>query len=180
MNELDIRFVPQDSKLYPELTQRIDALDRLAFAGQADPEGAEGIEWASDGEYTELGFIDGQLVSQLFLLKREIRVGRQQTLVAGVGGVATHPNVQRRGLGLQLMNAATPFMRDIMDVPFGLLVCAPETQPFYVKAGWVFVAPELVYTQGGHDRTLPASVMIIKLKDQDWPAGRIHLCGAPW
>jgi GNAT superfamily N-acetyltransferase len=174
-----IRFIPEGALITPELKRQIEDVDHQAFSIYP-PEDTNGIQWASEDEYWELGFLDGVLVSQLCLLRREIKVADQKLWVAGVGAVATLPTYQRRGLGSELMLACNQFMRDTMQVPFGLLVCGPDKQSFYEKAGWKFAASEMIITQNGEDRIFPTIVMVICLTDQPWPAGAIHLCGKPW
>jgi GNAT superfamily N-acetyltransferase len=175
MSPLTIEFIRQD-QLSAELDQEIDALDHLAFPGEDHD---LGIEWALQ-EWMALGFLDGKLVTQLCLLKREILIGGGEAWVAGVGGVATHPGWQRRGLASTLLRAAETFMRDEIRAPFGLLVCADETQPVYQRCGWRTVAKSLNFTQNGQSLPLHTCVMILSLAEQAWPPGEIDLCGLPW
>lgn len=179
MTMLEIRFLPVD-QVSPELDRAIDTLDHLAFAGQTDddPEFAS-IEWGSP-EWMVLGLLHGELVSQLCLHKREISVGAQRVWVAGVGGVATHPAWLRRGFASQVLRATETFMRDELKVPFGLLVCADETQPVYARCGWHTISQALVFIQDGQPRILETCVMILPLTGQPWPTGEINLLGLPW
>jgi GNAT superfamily N-acetyltransferase len=175
MNQLKIEFIPE-TQVPPELNQHIDALDHLAFSGEdGDPD----VQWAAH-DWMALGWLDGELVSQLCLLKREIRIGTGRVWIAGVGGVATHPQRQKQGLASQLMRASETFMRDEIRVPFGLLVCADETRPFYEKNDWKFVADEVIFIQNDEQKKLKTCVMILLLSDQSWPPGKIDLCGLPW
>lgn len=179
MTQLRIEFHPAQ-QVSAELEHRLETLDRLAFAGEnnGDPEFAS-IEWGSP-DWMVLGFLEGELVSQLCLHKREITVGPQRIWVAGIGGVATHPNWLRRGFASQVLRASEVFMRETLKVPFGLLVCADETQPVYARCGWQTVAKSLIFTQNDQRRTLETSVMIFSLSGQPWPDGEINLRGLPW
>lgn len=180
MTDLDVRLIPH-AELTPELQGDIDALDHIAFAGDDgddDPEFSS-IKWASP-EWMALGFLHGELVTQLCLPKREIIVGAEKIWVAGVGGMATHPKHQHMGYGSTLLAATESFMRDRMQVPFGLLICADETRPFYEFARWQFAADALYFRQENQRRRLTTCVMILPLEDRAWPAGEIDLCGAPW
>jgi GNAT superfamily N-acetyltransferase len=182
MTDLAIRILSVKD-ISPGLGHRIDALDHLAFsgsddAGSPDPE-FDSIEWSSP-DWLVLGFVGSELVCQLCLLEREITAGGEQVRVAGVGGVATHPGWQRCGLASQLLRAAETFMRDKMQVPFGLLVCAEATQPVYAHCGWQTVAGSLLFVQDGRRRTLETCVMILPLAGRPWPAGEIDLLGLPW
>lgn len=161
------------------LQAQIDELDHLAFSGEVHDADFNTIQWASH-DWMALGSLDGELATQFCLLKREIRVGEQPVWVAGVGGVATHPSWRRRGLASQLLRAAEIFMRETLKVPFGLLICADETQPVYARCGWQTIAHSLVFIQNGQPRHLPTCVMCLPLTGQPWPVGEIDLCGLPW
>lgn len=176
VNSLQMEFVrasqvPQDDQ------KIIDRLDRLAFAGKDTEEDSN--EWA-ESDWMVLGRVDGEIVTQLGLLKREIRVGAVRMSVGGVGGVASHPAWQRRGLSSALMRAAAQFMQTELNVPFGLLVCENESQPFYVRLGWKTVAAELWFTENIKRRLLQTAVMGLPLSNYEWPEGEIDLCGLPW
>jgi len=178
MAQLKIEFLPE-SLVKPELNRRIDALDHLAFSNIVSEAQVSGIDWSSH-DWMELGWLDDELISQLCLLKREISVGAERVWVAGIGGVATHPRWQRQGLASQLMRAAEKYMHAEIGVPFGLLVCADETRPFYEKNAWKLVASELAFIQNNEPRMLKTCVMVLPLSDQPWPSGKINLCGLPW
>jgi len=180
MTDLQIRFIPH-AELTPELQNKIDALDKLAFAGDTiddDPEFSK-IQWASP-DWMALGFLNGELVTQLCLPKREIMVDDEKIWVAGIGGMATHPDHQHKGYGSALLAATESFMRDELHVPFGLLICADSTRPFYEFSRWQFAADLLYYQQDYRRWSLRTSVMILPLINQTWPVGEIDLCGLPW
>jgi GNAT superfamily N-acetyltransferase len=173
---LQVEFI-RSSQVAPAIQEIIDRLDQLAFAGENAEENPNG--WA-DSDWMVLGRLDGEIVTQLGLLKREIGVGAARIPVGGVGGVATLPAWQRRGLSTALMRAAARFMQVELNVPFGLLVCADETQPFYARLGWKTVATELWFTENGKRQSLETAVMVLLLSEQEWPEGEIDLCGLPW
>lgn len=180
MNNLRVRFI-YHQEISPELRIEIEELDRLAFAGDdidSDPEFAS-IQWATP-DWMALGFLHEELVTQLSMPKREIMVGSERVWVAGIGGMATHPNHHHKGYGSALLKATEIFMRDELQFPFGLLICADETQPFYELAHWEHVTDLLYYHQDDQRRKMRTSVMTLQLKNQAWPAGEIDLCGAPW
>ena len=166
----------QSSQVPPATQEIIDRLDHLAFAGDVD----EGINEWSGSEWMILGRVDDEIVSQLGVLKRDILVGGVRLAVGGVGGVATLPAWQRHGLATALMRAAARFLQEEVKVPFGLLVCGDDTQPFYARLGWKTVATGLWVTQAEKSRLLQTAVMVLPLVDYDWPQGKIDLCGLPW
>jgi aminoglycoside 2'-N-acetyltransferase I len=173
---LQIEFIRSD-QVTPGTQESIDRLDHLAFAGEHSEE--EPNEWA-DSDWMGLGRVDGELVTQLCLLKREIRVGDLRLEVGGIGGVATLPAWQRRGMSSVLMGAAAQFMQEEIKVTFGLLVCAEETQPFYARLGWKTVAKECWFSGKKELQCMQTVVMIIPLSKEIWPEGKINLCGLPW
>ena len=156
---VQIEFV-RASQVSPEIQKIIDQVDQPAFDGEAPEENTN--EWASS-DWMVLGRVDGEIVTQLGLLKREIRVGDVPVFVGGVGGVVTHPAWQRHGLSSALMRAAAEFMQTKLNVPFGLLVCGNKTQPFYAHLGWQTVADELLFTENEKRQPLQTAVMILSL-----------------
>jgi predicted acetyltransferase len=180
MTALQIRYIP-DSELTSDQHKEIDALDKLAFAGESEQDHPElaGITWATH-DWMALGFLGDELVTQLALPIREISVGAEKIRIAGVGGVATHPKFQHKGYASVLLSATQTFMRDKIRVPFGLLICAGKLQRFYERAGWQFVADVLYFLQDNQRRVLHTCVMILPLSKLAWPTGEIDLCGSPW
>ncbi len=152
MTDLRVHFI-RHQEISPELRIKIEELDQLAFAGNDiddDPEFAS-IRWATP-DWMALGFLHEELVTQLSIPKREIMVGAEKIWVAGIGGMATHPKHHRKGYGSALLAATEHFMRDELQVPFGLLICADATQPFYELARWQRVADMLYYHQDDQRR----------------------------
>ncbi|MGE5463982.1 MAG: GNAT family N-acetyltransferase [Syntrophothermus sp.] len=180
MTELDVRFLPH-ADLSPGLRSEFDTLDRLAFAQNEEEEDPDfpPIQWATP-DWVALGYLQDRLVTQLCLLWREITVATEKILVAGLGGMATHPQFQHQGLGSALLAATASFMRDTIQVPFGLLICADETARFYQLSHWQIAADHLYYTQDHERRMLKPCVMILQLTVRPWPAGEIDLCGLLW
>jgi nodulation protein A len=180
MTDLEICFVPH-ADLTPELQQEFDTLDRLAFGEitfEEDPDFPP-IQWATP-DWMGLGFLQGRLVTQLCIPKREIMVGSEKVWVAGLGGMATHPKYQHQGLGSALLAATETFMQETVKVPFGLLICADKVRPFYELSRWQFAADHLFFTQDQQRRLMNPSVMVLPLTDRSWPEGDIDLCGLPW
>jgi GNAT superfamily N-acetyltransferase len=94
--------------------------------------------------------------------------------------MATHPEYQHRGLGSALLAATETFMRDSLQVPFGLLICADATCPFYERSQWRIAADFLYFWQDQQRRELKTCVMVLSLTDYPWPAGEIDVCGLLW
>ena len=180
MTDLEFKFLSK-ANLTPDLQDESDRLDRLTFAGSGTegmPEFA-GMRWAVP-DWMGLGFLHTALVTQVFLPVREICVGGETLRVAGVGGMATHPDHQHQGHGSALLKATEDFMRAELRVPFGLLICADATRPFYERARWQVAADALTHEQDGKRQVLKTCVMILPLTSREWLSGEIDLCGLPW
>jgi predicted acetyltransferase len=164
-------------KAVEELTetekQMTTEVDRLSFTDEQND-----IEWG-DSQWLVMGFIDGFIVTQIGILKREVDVGGQKLSVGGVGGVATHPDHRRRGYAGQLLRASEQLMREL-DLPFGVLVCGEERMPYYASFGWQKIDNKTIFQNQGKDRELDGIMMILPLKDQAWPGGVLNLNGKPW
>jgi predicted acetyltransferase len=164
-------------KAVEELTeaekQMTTEVDRLSFTDEQND-----IEWG-DSQWLVMGFIDGSIVSQIGILKREVDVGGQKLSVGGVGGVATHPDHRRRGYAGQLLRASEQLLREL-DLQFGVLVCGEERMPYYASFGWQKIDNKTIFQNQGKDRELDGIMMILPLKDQPWPGGLLNLNGKPW
>jgi predicted acetyltransferase len=177
---LQIKILSND-QISHELEKQIDELDHLAYSSIKQPEDPEysQIVWAAH-RWMVLGFINDVLVTQLCLLKREILAGAEHVWVAGLGGVATDPQWQRHGFALQILREAEKFMQDVIQVPFGLLICDQEIQSHYTRCGWLKAAQSLRYSQSDQSHVLNTNVMILPLTNKVWSSGDVDLCGSPW
>src|SRR5512138_2782218 len=103
MTNLNVHFIPFP-EMTPELQSQFDMLDHLAFDGIEDDPELSTIHWA-EPDWMAMGFLNGQVVTQLCIPKRQITVGSDQVWVAGIGGMSTHPEFQHQGLGSTLLAA---------------------------------------------------------------------------
>lgn len=162
-----------------ELTEmendQIDEAASLAYAGLPAPDYC----W-SDSEWFVLGKLEGKVVSLFGILCRDVLVGGNTVRLAGVGGVATHPDYQKKGFAGQLLERGAIFMRDQLQVPFGLLVCSEERTAYYAKFGWQPMNAPLYFTCRGERLLLDSPVMILPFLDDPWQEGEVDLQGGPW
>ncbi len=168
-------IIKRSAEMTAEENTQVDAVSGLAYAGQ----GPNDIDWCSS-DWMVMAKRDGQVVSLLSVVKREILAGTQHVLVGGIGGVATHPDFQRQGLAGDVLRAAAALIRDELGAPFGLLVCHPRLLHYYGKYGWQRVSGPMQFDWRGQKRTWHEETMILPLVNQPWPAGIIDLCGLPW
>jgi aminoglycoside 2'-N-acetyltransferase I len=154
--------------------QRVDEIDRLSFhSNENDP------EWALP-QWLLLGTCDQLQVAQVGILIRDIQVGDETIRVAGIGGVATHPDWRRNGYAHRLMVEAARVSREQLGASFGLLDCEPARIPFYSRLGWQVVTARVWIDQRGVRQLFTDPIMILPLGQRTWPEGTVDLLGDPW
>lgn len=173
MEELRWKF-NQKVELSQEDAAASTRLDTVAFEGIDD-----GLEWAPS-EWLLRGFAGEELVTQLAILDRQIKVGEQQVRVGGIGGVATDPRWRKRGFAEKSMIEAARLMRDEFKVEFGMLFCLDDMLAYYSRLGWQQIFTPVRIEQRGGTMVLPLYAMVIPLTGRDWPLGAVDLCGLPW
>jgi aminoglycoside 2'-N-acetyltransferase I len=123
---------------------------------------------------------DGRVVGHVGLLEESVLAGGTKVRVCGVGGVVTRPEAQQRGHAGRAMRRAEQFMRDETDAEFGMLYCRDELIPFYAALGWQLVEGENEFGQPAGPVRSPFNVMVLPLRERQWPAGRVVVAGLPW
>ncbi len=98
-----------------------------------------GRSWCSERpELRLIGTDDddgGAPVAHLAVLRRFVRVGETEVLVADTGLVAVDPSRQGTGLGLALLAEGARVFADLA-VPFGFLTTGADRAGFYERGGW--------------------------------------------
>ncbi len=109
------------------------------------------------------------IVSCLTLVPTRLRVGGVPVAAAGVAGVATRPDLQRRGHAHALLRATVPALWKEMGCPLSLL--HPLSAPFYRRLGWEDA------TRAARWVAVPAALpphpeaaFVRPARDDDWPA----------
>ncbi|KQR63773.1 GNAT family N-acetyltransferase [Frigoribacterium sp. Leaf172] len=80
--------------------------------------------------------VDDVVVAHAGLRRQFVAVGTTDLLVAAVGMVAVSPDVQKTGLGAELLRHVDTALTDLR-VPFGVLETGEAVQGFYRSAGWL-------------------------------------------
>ncbi|MCD2496885.1 GNAT family N-acetyltransferase [Microbacterium nymphoidis] len=129
--------------------------------------------------------VDGRAVGHVGWARREIVVGTQTVVIAGVGGVLIAEGARGRHLGFDLMREAERTMRAHGGIDFGYLGCREDVVPFYAACGWTRVhaaersigrAGELVADPPGQ----PILIFPLCEPTESWPEGEIDLRGRAW
>jgi predicted acetyltransferase len=138
-----------------------------------------GTKWAN-ADWTVMVWEDEDLVTNIHIIERTIRVGDQKVKLGGIGNVATKVEWRKRGYAAEALKAAVDFLHDPQKVDFGLMIATEKMIPSYEKRGWKVVAQSMLIEQPEGMQTFRIPVMALPVLKQDWPEGEIDLCGLPW
>lgn len=114
--------------------------------------------------------VPGQgLVSCLTVVPTLLRVGGVPVPAAGIAGVATRPDRQRRGHAGALLRATLPALWDEMGCPLSLL--HPLSAPFYRRLGWAYAtrAARWAAAPAALPRS-PEAASVRPARGEDWAA----------
>ena len=127
-----------------------------------------------------LSYEQNRLMSNVSVLKHEIKVGEQNVLVGGIASVATVPAGQKKGYASALVKHATEFLFDEFKVDACLLFCLDRLVPFYARLGYHNLSVPILIEQPQGRVASPMNVMINPRGDFVWPAGSVDLQSQPW
>lgn len=131
-----------------------------------------------------IAYNDDAIVGHVGWARREITVGEQVVVVAGVGGVLVSDGARGFRLGARLMSEAATSMQDATGIDFGYLGCREEVAPFYQFCGWTRVsAAERSIDRAGLPTTdSPGQPIFVLPMDPstEWPNGDVDLQGRAW
>jgi aminoglycoside 2'-N-acetyltransferase I len=171
---IDVRLVAE-----PDLTPEDDAAIRELLAAACP-----GRRWASRPDLRLLLIRDARLVGHLAIERRVIEVGSADVAIAGIGDVAVLPDLQRQGLGRQLIDELLRVLLTDLPVSFGYLTAGPADAGFYRAVGLTRVDVTVRYKdpeRGTWDVADPLNfVLPAGSPIAAWPPGPIDLRGTPW
>ena len=175
-------IIQTTASMTKDLQHEIDYLDYLAFAINDDKE-EDFNNWAIASTWYVMGRLGGVLVSQIGIVDRTVQVGGQSLLIAGVGGVATHPQFQRRGFTGVLLQTAQEQMRqrgpgDRYD--FAMLFCSDHMVRYYTKRGFSEVPNPVHILEAGKWILFEDHRMVLPLSGKPWPEGEVDVSGRSW
>lgn len=132
-----------------------------------------------------LAYVEEKLVGHMGSQLRFIKVGDQECLVAGIGGVLIAPEFRGLGLATSMMQKLTNHNRDDLQASFSYLGCRLEVVPFYEACGFHRIEREECWIDrvtGAVRSEFSSTIMIASGRD-DWtvfPDGKINLLGRTW
>jgi predicted acetyltransferase len=161
------------------LENEINYLDYLAFAINDDKE-EDFNDWAMSSTWYVMGRLGGRLVSQIGIVDRTVHVGEQSLSIAGVGGVATHPQFRRRGFTDVLLQTAVEQMRQHHAYDFAMLFCSDHMVHYYTQRGFSQVPNPVHILQSGQWILFEDHRMVMPLSGKPWPEGEVDVNGRSW
>jgi predicted acetyltransferase len=138
-----------------------------------------GTKWAP-ADWTVMVWEDQDLVTNVHIVERTVKVGDQKVRLGGIGNVATKVEWRKRGYARSALSTAQQFLHDPLKVDFGMMIATEQMVPRYLKLGWSVAARSMLIDQPDGRTTLNYPVMTLPICRQDWPEGDIDLCGLPW
>lgn len=153
-----------------------------AIFGAVDPAArpmfADRRSWAGARPELRLIVRDEQgIAGHIGFLRRFLRIGAIDQLVAELGLVAVRADRQGDGLGRKLLADADAVLADLA-VPFGFLGCKPDAAGFYQRNGWVRIAAAARHPEN-HAMwrvATPDEVLFVRpitTEADTWPAGAV-------
>ncbi len=138
------------------------------------------FSWAPP-QWSVLLWDDGELVSRVGLLVREIVHDGVTKRIGGIGGVMTHPEKQGRGYAGRAMREAAARFDGELNAAFALLFCRPHLVEFYKRLTWK-PFPGRVYVEQSQGRVEFSAngAMVLDVKENAPVHGEIDLNGLPW
>jgi len=175
----------EEADLKPQDHERISSLLVAAFPQHVNTFSQKSY-WGSMPEYRLLlENPSGELLAHLEFGLRTIGVGPQESKIAGIGAVATRPDVQGQHLGRALFKHLHSLLLERFGVDFGYLGCREAVVGFYQKVGFVRFDQTVLElnpdTGEWQESTYPNMVLPVCEPLEAWPGtGRVDLRGMPW
>jgi aminoglycoside 2'-N-acetyltransferase I len=138
-----------------------------------------GTTWARP-DWAVMVWEDNDMVSNVHIIVRMAKVGDTSVKLGGIGNIATKVEWRNRGYASAALKVAQDFLRNPLQVDFGLMIATEERVPHYEKVGWRVVAKTMMIDQPDGKMAFNIPIMILPVLKQDWPDGTIDLCGLPW
>lgn len=136
------------------------------------------LQWRGT-DYHVVGYVDGEPVTHVGIVKHSVSVGASSRVVGGVGAVVTVPRRQKKGLAQMCLRRAGEYMRSDLNVAFGFLFCPERLVHFYAAGGWRKLNEKVIVNQPGGTIVAPLCSMVLEFSER-WPEGPVNLESLPW
>lgn len=132
-------------------------------------------------QWSALVWDEGELVSRVGLLTREIISNGETKLIGGIGVVLTHPEKQNKGQTSEAMREAAKILNEEWKVSFALLFCTSRLVEFYKRLGWKpFRGNIYVEQRKGRTEFTGNHSMVLDVREPAPLEGSLDLKGYPW
>jgi predicted acetyltransferase len=138
-----------------------------------------GTKWARP-DWAVMVWEDEDLVSNVHIIVREALVGDQVVRLGGIGNIATKVEWRKRGYASDALRVAVDFLKEPLQVDFGLMIATENMVGRYAKTGWRQVAGAMMIEQPQGRQAFSIPVLVLPVMKTDWPQGMIDLQGLPW
>jgi len=171
----------EEADMTPETDAAIKRLLCACFPPDVDAFSKSRHWHGSAPAYTVLQRDANDVVGQVGVVLRTVRVGDRQVDIAGIQSLAVDPDLQGSMLAWALMRRC---MREAKSrgVPFGILFCVPELETLYAAMRWQTVEVNVTMAFEGRHQPIPGKniCMVLDLGGGEWPQGDIDLQGPDW
>ena len=139
------------------------------------------VTWASP-QWSVLVWDEGELVSRVGLVVREIIGNGETKSIGGIGGVMTHPERQSKGYASEAMHEAVRVFDEEFKVAYALLFCGSRLIEFYKRLGWKPFEGSVYVEQPrkGRIEFSANNAMLLDVKEPAPLNGTLDLNGLPW
>lgn len=127
-----------------------------------------------------VAYAEGEPVAHAGALRHDVLVDGRSVPVGGLGGVITVLEYRNRGLAQLVVEDAVALMAGELGADFGFLFCLPPLVPFYRRMGWQELTSSVLVDQPGGEIESPVCSMVLPLKGEPWPQGRVRIQSLPW
>ena len=136
--------------------------------------------WASP-QWSVFLWDEGELVSRIGLIVREVVSNGGAKSIGGVGGVMTHPEKQGKGYASHAMREAARLFAEELQVAFALLFCRPHLVEFYKRFQWgTYQGLVFVEQPQGKIEFSANGAMVLTVVEEAPLQGVLDLKGLPW
>lgn len=159
----------------------VEALSAIVYTPEMLAHGEfHDVAW-SQAESWVLAYRGDMLVSSAGIHRRTGAVHGEPALIAGIGGVKTHPDHQGQGLASAVMEAACAAIDSKIAPDFSLICVETHNRAFYAKRGWRLFEGRVIAEQHGARVDFRDKGTMLRGGAMPTPvAGTIDLMGRPW
>ena len=133
-------------------------------------------------QWSVLVWDEGELVSRVGLILREIISNGETKSIGGIGGVLTNPDRQSKGYASDALREAVRLFDEEFKVAYALLFCGSRLIEFYKRLDWKPFEGTVYVEQPrkGRIEFSANNAMVLDVKEQAPLNGTLDLKGLPW